>query len=410
MVIRPGHAELKVVFGPGVREQFRDQLMQAWESLDPVLYEDIQQAVEDTRSVAHMLIVYDSDANLFDNYPDLMNGFDMVQPVKITDEPKAMESITSMLTVAMLQQLVGTEHIMLHAAVIGDDETKRALALVGASGAGKTTATRVLGQKFAYLSDETTIAHEQTRAVVPYPKPLSVIEKATAPKRQLSPVSLGLHAVAPMDTSYALERIVLLDRREDATEAHLEPVPLDRALMTVAQQSSGMAFSRRGLGALADLLLACGGAWRLVYSEAEQLEPLITDLLGNGSALPAREPESYRSFTPIPALPNVFPNGTQTVARMPGTGGYRIGGDDGPFLLYRGQAIDTLSEFAARCWIEAEYETSREAHFARMSELFEGLPQDAYEQIIEQLFGAEILLLRTIDDPLYVDEPEANTL
>ena len=85
-----------------------------------------------------------------------------------------------MLTVAMIQQLVGGSKVLLHAAAIGDPATKRAITLVGASGSGKTTASRYLGQRLAYLTDETTIIKRTTGAVVPYPKPLSVI---VAPRR-----------------------------------------------------------------------------------------------------------------------------------------------------------------------------------------------------------------------------------
>ncbi|MGL1701453.1 hypothetical protein ACSTH3_00245, partial [Vibrio parahaemolyticus] len=47
------------------------------------------------------------------------------------------------------------------------------LALVGPSGAGKTTAVRVLGGHFAYVSDETIgIARDLT--VADYRKPLSI--------------------------------------------------------------------------------------------------------------------------------------------------------------------------------------------------------------------------------------------
>ena len=157
MVVRPAGAQLKVVFGPGADEQFVSKVEQIWATLDPVLYESVEAAVEATRSVAHMLVAHDGSRNLFDEVPQLMNGFETMQMVNVTREAEALQSMTSMLTVAMIQQLVGGSKVLLHAAAIGDPATKRAITLVGASGSGKTTASHYLGQRLAYLTDETTI-------------------------------------------------------------------------------------------------------------------------------------------------------------------------------------------------------------------------------------------------------------
>ena len=162
MVVRPAGAQLKVVFGPGADEQFVSKVEQIWATLDPVLYESVEAAVEATRSVAHMLVAHDGSRNLFDEVPQLMNGFETMQMVNVTREAEALQSMTSMLTVAMIQQLVGGSKVLLHAAAIGDPATKRAITLVGASGSGKTTASRYLGQRLAYLTDETTIIERTT--------------------------------------------------------------------------------------------------------------------------------------------------------------------------------------------------------------------------------------------------------
>ena len=39
-----------------------------------------------------------------------------------------------------------------------------------------------------------------------------------------------------------------------------------------------------------------------------------------------------------------------------------------------------------------------------MSELFEGLHEDAHRQDVEQLSESGILTMRTVDDPLYTEE------
>ena len=100
---------------------------QIWATLDPVLYESVEAAVEATRSVAHMLVAHDGSRNLFDEVPQLMNGFETMQMVNVTREAEALQSMTSMLTVAMIQQLVGGSKVLLHAAAIGDPATKRAV-------------------------------------------------------------------------------------------------------------------------------------------------------------------------------------------------------------------------------------------------------------------------------------------
>ena len=109
MVVRPAGAQLKVVFGPGADEQFVSKVEQIWATLDPVLYESVEAAVEATRSVAHMLVAHDGSRNLFDEVPQLMNGFETMQMVNVTREAEALQSMTSMLTVAMIQ--IGRAHV-----------------------------------------------------------------------------------------------------------------------------------------------------------------------------------------------------------------------------------------------------------------------------------------------------------
>ena len=67
------------------------------------------------------------------------------------------------------------------------------VALVAASGTGKTTAGRVLGRRLGYVSDE-TIAVEHDLTVRAYPKPLSIVVNPATPrvKHERSPDDLGL--------------------------------------------------------------------------------------------------------------------------------------------------------------------------------------------------------------------------
>ena len=300
----------------------------------------------------------------------------------------------------MIEQLVGTG-VMLHSAVIGDPESKRALALVGVSGSGKTTASRFLGSKLAYLTDETAVISDEG-FVTPYPKPLSVIVDPNAPKEQQNPVEAGLNVVDPEDRGYKLTRIVLISRDEQAKEPRLERVPLHEALVFLSEQSSGLAKHPEGVVSLAKLVERCGGVWRLVYSEVEDTLPLVQDLLNGGELPGADEVESLEKYTVEDHLPGVYLNGTIVIDRAPGTSAVRVG-EDGPFLLLQDTALNELSEFAAECWLQAEGGISYDNHYERMAELFEGLPVEAYDENVSALAQGAMLWVRVIDDPLIDD-------
>jgi len=235
MALSPAGADLKVIFGPGVPDALREQIVQTWGSLSPRLFDSVHDALEATQSVAHAIVLTDGSVNLFDEHPDLVNPFGILQILNIQNEKQALETLTSNLTVAMIQQLAG-KRTMLHAAAIGDPATKRALVLVGASGRGKTTAAQYLGKKFTYLTDETTIVGAD-REIYPYPKPLSLVVSDDEPKEQRNPVELDLNAVDCGDTSYTAARVVIVGRTDEPTKPYLERVSLGDALMSIAEQA-----------------------------------------------------------------------------------------------------------------------------------------------------------------------------
>ncbi|MDY0914913.1 hypothetical protein [Rathayibacter festucae] len=185
------------------------------------------------------------------------------------------ESLTSTLTLEAIGER-RADLLMLHACGIAADDG-RVLAFVAASGTGKTTASRVLGARFGYVTDE-TVAVTPEGGVLPYPKPLSVKPlTGSAPKAQLSPVALGLRPVptAPL----ALAGVVLLDRRDDVDEPRLEQVDPTDAIDDLVPQTSYLGARPRALSALVRTLAAVGGVRRLVYSEAESVLDLVEDLL-----------------------------------------------------------------------------------------------------------------------------------
>ncbi|MBF1676295.1 MAG: septin family protein [Rothia sp.] len=400
VVLRLAGAEVSVYL-IDQSEAFIEGFKRAWEPLNPEFFETPDEAYEAVSNHDQVLLVHPvSDTPILDIAQPLMGPFMKVGTLRVDSVEQGLQDLTSRITVAMIEQLVGSG-VMLHSAVIGDPESKRALALVGVSGSGKTTASRFLGSKLAYLTDETAVISDEG-FVTPYPKPLSVIVDPNAPKEQQNPVEAGLNVVDPEDRGYKLTRIVLISRDEQAKEPRLERVPLHEALVFLSEQSSGLAKHPEGVVSLAKLVERCGGVWRLVYSEVEDTLPLVQDLLNGGELPGADEVESLEKYTVEDHLPGVYLNGTIVIDRAPGTSAVRVG-EDGPFLLLQDTALNELSEFAAECWLQAEGDISYDDLYARLAEIFEGLPAEAYDENLSALAAGSMLWVRVIDDPLIDD-------
>lgn len=182
-----------------------------------------------------------------------------------------LADLSQRVTLAALQHARGRLW-MLHAAGVALEDG-RVVVLVGPSGRGKTTASRTLGRHYGYVSDE-TVAIAPDGGIRPYRKPLSVIERADAPKRQLAPSELSLQPLP--DVPLRLAAIVLLDRRPDAgDEAVVEPVDLGDALTEIVAQTSYLPSLPEPLRTVAGHVAAVGGVRRVIYREAESLVPLI---------------------------------------------------------------------------------------------------------------------------------------
>ncbi|WP_309476773.1 hypothetical protein [Arthrobacter sp. ISL-95] len=166
--------------------------------------------------------------------------------------------------------------VMLHAAALADEKTGRAVALVGRSGMGKTTATRRLGAALGYVTDE-TVAVDGSGTLVPYAKPLSlIVEEPTAPKHQISPDDLGL-LVAPASPTLAL--VVLLDRRPDAAVPTVTPLSHAEAIIELAPHTSSLGQVSQPVSRLCGILDATGGAVRVSYREAGDLAAVLPTIL-----------------------------------------------------------------------------------------------------------------------------------
>ncbi|KRF02640.1 hypothetical protein ASG88_04520 [Nocardioides sp. Soil777] len=167
------------------------------------------------------------------------------------------------------------ELVMLHAAALADPITGATAVLVAPSGTGKTTAAITLGRNFAYLTDETAGITEDG-VVLAYRKPLSVIESGQY-KTQLAPSRLGLNTSAH---SGRLAALYLLER-DPAHNGPPRMVPLDMidALAELAPQVSFLGRLEHPLQRLADVLRRAGGAQRVTYREAADLEAVLARAL-----------------------------------------------------------------------------------------------------------------------------------
>lgn len=183
-----------------------------------------------------------------------------------------MQWLTQSINYAVIESQAG-QLMMFHACTLADSRG-RVAALIAPSGTGKTTAAVALGSAYSYLSDETAgVLPDGT--VVPYPKPLSIIETPGQPKAQVDPGELfGAQPGGP----FALKALIYLSRRE-AGPVEVEEVPLLESLALLAPQTSFLSKLDQPLHRLADLVKLCGGVHEVRYSDTAALGPVVRRLL-----------------------------------------------------------------------------------------------------------------------------------
>ncbi len=204
-----------------------------------------------------------------------------------------LAGLSTDVTLAALDARAG-DLLMLHAAGLASEQGG-VVVLVGPSGRGKTTASRMLGRVFGYVSDESIgIAADGT--VHPYRKPLSLIESNPYLKVQRSPTELGLLALptAPL----RLAALVLLERSDDVIAPRVELVSLAEGIVELGQQASYLGQLPSPLRTLTAHIEAVGGVRRITYSNAESLAPIIQELAANAPATPGVR---VAKETPLPS-------------------------------------------------------------------------------------------------------------
>lgn len=194
-----------------------------------------------------------------------------------TDLDELMDRLSPTVTLAVIEEQAG-QLVMLHACAVADPASGRTVALVGPSGAGKTTAAMRLGEQFGYVTDETLGVLPDGR-VVAYPKPLSVLRShdGSGLKDQVSPVDLGL---LPIPDETHLVKILMLDRRPEAPRTpQLADVPTLLAMTELSPQISFLTRLDRPLHRLGDHLRDTGGLQRVSFDGSESLAPVVAAVM-----------------------------------------------------------------------------------------------------------------------------------
>ena len=222
-------------------------------------------------------------------------GSDGPVPVELTvAAADGCYGLATTVTQVAINRMAGRA-LMLHAGGLATDEGL-VVALVGRSGAGKSTAVATLARNgFGYVTDE-TVAVRDDGSVLAYPKPLSIVEHPNEPnrKRQEGPDALGLR---PAPDELRLGPVVLLDRDPSVEAPTVERTDLPSGLLEVTPHTSFLTTLEHPLQRLCSATSAWG-IHRLRYAE-------IADTVGLLRALVAGGPTAYETWTPSPLDPDV---------------------------------------------------------------------------------------------------------
>jgi hypothetical protein len=276
--------------------------------------------------------------------PDDLDGIDYLMSTRVTSAALGA---------------AGQDRTCLHAAGLADVEG-RVLALVAASGTGKTTAATALGHVLGYVSDETVAVRRGSLEVASYAKPLSLVRSPDRPHRKMQrgPDELGLRRPPP---GCRLDRVVLLDRDPDGPHG-LTRASVTEALPLVIPQTSYLTSLATPILDLARLVGVSGGPWVLRYAEIDEHVHDLVGLLG-GAVDGSGERGDALVHHPGSGVEPVGPTGH--LARMPWHDAVEAGDEvvvmsDG--LVYR------LEHLAATIWLALDRPLSLDDLCARAVE------------------------------------------
>jgi hypothetical protein len=284
-------------------------------------------------------------------------------------------ALTARVTLAALEVTRG-RRLNLHAGGLADVR-RRVLALVAASGTGKTTATRTLAERLGYVSDE-TVSIDPDGTVAPHPKPLSVVvdPERWFSKEQLSPDDLGL---LPTPDEGRLARLVVLHRGGDGPRG-LSRLGAADGLLQLIEQSSSLAEMVHPLRTLQAIVDECQGVWALTYDEiADHVDDLV-DLLADVPPDPGPQPalawhDGAADFPLVPARPG---EDGPLLARLPWAEAVEV--DDDVVVLTQSRAW-LLTGLTATVWLHLGRPCSY-ADLVRAAELRHGPHEQAGELVL----------------------------
>lgn len=378
LLIHPADVPVLIVF-EDTNPQLWQQACQAWASLAPQQLEGT--AAQRAEGMRLVVLSKRSAAEVQADYQEAVD----VSLIDSRNVALAAETLTVHITMHLLKELAGSRHL-LHAAALGNPRTGQTVALVAASGTGKTTAASFLGGHLTYLSDETAIIDTDTLRVSPYPKPLSIIDVDGQPKQQYDPASRGL-TVAQPEQSFVLSHLVVLNRDKTGQEPLTwERLPLTEALFTIVEQSSGVQKMPRGLAQLADLINRVGGAIKLTYSEISQALPFFESLLaGELELAPRCDDYVYRETDP--ALGN---SGAELCRYRRGRGTSGLESND-DFLLATEGKLTRISVIGWDIWEALASPLDAEELYASMQELYGRVPRPDFDAVVAGMVGTGMI-------------------
>lgn len=386
LLLHPADVPVLVVF-EDASDRLWEGALRAWGSLAPQIIDPVTDA--DAEGVRLVVLTQRSAAEVVTAYP---KGIETTT-IDSADEALAAERLTVHVTMHLLKAHAGIKHL-LHAAVLGDPESGQAVGLVAASGTGKTTAASVLGASFAYLSDETAVVSTDDLSILPYPKPLSVIEDEQAPKVQYDPAHRGLKVAAP-EQSYTLSHLVILDRdKTGQASVSWERLPLDEALFTIVLQSSGVQQMPQGLAELAHLLNRVGGAIRLTYSEVTDTVPFFKKLLAGRIHLdPLEESFEYQAAPTHEhshrLTQQAHSEGTAYFHRAEGTEVLAIGEN---FFIATEGVLSHISIIGYDIWSFVENPSTYEAVYEQMQDLYGAIHPENFSVAISEMVKNKMII------------------
>ncbi len=266
------------------------------------------------------------------------------------------------------------ELLMFHAAGLADPSTGDVIALIGPSGAGKTTAASTLGTVLGYVSDE-TVAVDADGSVRPFPKPLAVKQRDTSRKRIAGPDALGLMEV---HTPLRLSRVALLDRRNEPVAPTVETLGLEEVLALIIEQTSYFASLPRALRRLEALIRVSGGVHVIRYHHAADLLEPVSALLRRPAA--HLTPEVVGAASTIAAGVGIIPPGAY--GRLEVDDWIEAGGE--VMVLLDGK-ISRLSPLGSLLWNDLETPQPLEALVARAEAVFGPAPDDSAQATVRAM-------------------------